>query len=178
MPRILLGTKTTWYYPYFTGEDIDFLEVLMWSTVQLRHRLRQVCTLNQYPTLFPLYTILSPLRFQAPFLSNETNMGWLYGTLGAHRFINQFAIIKGNIFYQLSINLFFPYFFLFLRKISPELTTANPPLFAEEDWPWANIHAHLPLLYVWGRLLQHGFLPSGTMSVPGIRTGELRAAKK
>ena len=25
--------------------------------------------------------------------------------------------------------------FLFLRKISPELTTANPPLFAEEDWP-------------------------------------------
>ena len=25
----------------------------------------------------------------------------------------------------------------FLRKISPELTsTANPPLFAEEDWPW------------------------------------------
>ena len=27
------------------------------------------------------------------------------------------------------------FFFLFLRKISPELTTANPPLFAEEDWP-------------------------------------------
>ena len=27
----------------------------------------------------------------------------------------------------------------FLRKISPELTAANPPLFAEEDWPWANI---------------------------------------
>ena len=27
-------------------------------------------------------------------------------------------------------------FFLFLRKISPELTsTAGPPLFAEEDWP-------------------------------------------
>ena len=25
--------------------------------------------------------------------------------------------------------------FIFLRKISPELTTANPPLFAEEDWP-------------------------------------------
>ena len=23
----------------------------------------------------------------------------------------------------------------FLRKISPELTVANPPLFAEEDWP-------------------------------------------
>ena len=26
--------------------------------------------------------------------------------------------------------------FLFLRKISPELTSAaNPPLFADEDWP-------------------------------------------
>ena len=35
--------------------------------------------------------------------------------------------------------------FFFLRKISPELTAASPPLFAEEDWPWANIHAHLPL---------------------------------
>ena len=26
-------------------------------------------------------------------------------------------------------------FFFFLSKISPELTAANPPLFAEEDWP-------------------------------------------
>ena len=41
-------------------------------------------------------------------------------------------------------------FFIFLEgKISPELTAANPPLFAEEDWPRANIHAHLPLLYMW-----------------------------
>ena len=40
-------------------------------------------------------------------------------------------------------------FFFLLWKISPELTTTNPPLFAEEDWPWANIHAHLPLLYMW-----------------------------
>ena len=29
--------------------------------------------------------------------------------------------------------------FFFLRKISPELTVANPSLFAEDDWPWANI---------------------------------------
>ena len=41
------------------------------------------------------------------------------------------------------------YFFFFWRKISPELTAANPPLFAEEDWPWPNIHAHLPLFYMW-----------------------------
>ena len=40
--------------------------------------------------------------------------------------------------------------FFFLRKISPELTSAaSRPLFAEEDWPWANICAHLPLLYMW-----------------------------
>ena len=39
---------------------------------------------------------------------------------------------------------------VFLRKISPELTSAtNPPLFAEEDRPWANIRAHLPLLCMW-----------------------------
>ena len=41
-------------------------------------------------------------------------------------------------------------FVCFLRKISPELTSAtNPPLFAEEDWPCANMCAHLPLLYMW-----------------------------
>ena len=40
--------------------------------------------------------------------------------------------------------------FVFLRKISPELTSAaSPPLFGEEDWPRANIRAHLPLLYTW-----------------------------
>ena len=36
---------------------------------------------------------------------------------------------------QFTSHLFFVVFF-FLRKISPELTSAaNPPLFAEEDWP-------------------------------------------
>ena len=39
--------------------------------------------------------------------------------------------------------------FFFLRKISPELTTSNLPLFAEEDWSWANIHAHLLLFSMW-----------------------------
>ena len=39
--------------------------------------------------------------------------------------------------------------FFFLRKTRPELTSANPPLLAEEDWLWANIRAHLPLLYMW-----------------------------
>ena len=27
------------------------------------------------------------------------------------------------------------FFFVFLRKLSPELSTASPPLFAEEAWP-------------------------------------------
>ena len=44
-------------------------------------------------------------------------------------------------------NMSFCLFVCFLRKISPELITASPPLIAEEDWPWANIRAHLPLLY-------------------------------
>ena len=48
-----------------------------------------------------------------------------------------------------NVVLFYIFYFLFLRKFSPELTAANPPLLAEEDWPWANIHAHLPLLYMW-----------------------------
>ena len=49
------------------------------------------------------------------------------------------------------VNYLFTYLFIFLlRKISPELTSAtNSPLFAEEGWPWANIHAHLPPLSMW-----------------------------
>ena len=34
---------------------------------------------------------------------------------------------------------FISFLFFFFLKISPELTTASPPLFAEEAWPWANI---------------------------------------
>ena len=37
--------------------------------------------------------------------------------------------------YLVSTHFFFKFFF-FLRKISTELTSAaNPPLFAEKDWP-------------------------------------------
>ena len=66
---------------------------------------------------------------------------------------------------------------MFLRKISSELTSAtNPPLFAEEDWPWANIHSHLPLLYMWDAYHSMAW-QAGDMSAPGIQTGEPRAAK-
>ena len=46
---------------------------------------------------------------------------------------------------------FFVFVFVFvLRKINPELTSAaNPPIFAEEDWPWANTRVHLLLFYMW-----------------------------
>ena len=45
--------------------------------------------------------------------------------------------------------VFLVFCFVFLKKISPELTSAaNPPLFAEEDWPWDNILAYLLLLYM------------------------------
>ena len=43
-----------------------------------------------------------------------------------------------------------PNFCVCVRKIGPELTSvANLPLFAEEDCPWANICAHLPLFCMW-----------------------------
>ena len=65
-------------------------------------------------------------------------------------------------------------FFFFLRKISPELTpVANPPLFAEEDWPRANICVHLPLLYMWDAYHSTG----GAISAPGIQTGKPQVAK-
>ena len=35
----------------------------------------------------------------------------------------------------LKVKVLIRFFFLFWLKISPELTIANPPLFAEEDWP-------------------------------------------
>ena len=65
------------------------------------------------------------------------------------------------MFFSPSITLFYYQFHnFFWSKISPELTSAaNPPLFAEEDWPWPNILAHLCLFYV-GCLPQHG-LTSG-----------------
>ena len=62
------------------------------------------------------------------------------------------------------------YLFIFFRKISPELTcAANVPLFAKEDWPWANICAHLPLLYVWDARHSVAWQVM-CRSAPGIRT--------
>ena len=70
--------------------------------------------------------------------------------------IAQFTLLPSlNVFFRPKIRIWggalrvfcLPWFFW---AISPELTSAaNSPLFAEEDWPWANIRAHLPLLSMW-----------------------------
>ena len=67
-----------------------------------------------------------------------------------------------------------PRLFFFSRKISPELTTANPPLFAEEDWLCANIRSHLPLLYTWDvyhRMANPRLPRSGTCKLNRCTTG-------
>ena len=66
---------------------------------------------------------------------------------------------------------------VFLKKISPELTSAaNPPLCAEEDWPWANIHAHLPLLYM-GDVCHIMAWSAVHRTTPRIRAGKPWAAE-
>ena len=64
-----------------------------------------------------------------------------------------------------------------MRKISPELTSAtNGALFAEEDWPWANIRAHLPLLYMWDACHSMAW-QAVRRPAPGIQTAEPWAKK-
>ena len=61
--------------------------------------------------------------------------------------------------------------------MGPELTAANPPLFSEENWPWANIRAHLPLLYMWDAYYTMA-LPRNAMSAPGIQTRQPQATEE
>ena len=67
--------------------------------------------------------------------------------------VNRSMFLNSAMWWVFLVILFFSFFILFLnflRKISPELTSAaKRPFFAEEDWPWANIRAHLPLFYMW-----------------------------
>ena len=110
---------------------------------------------------------------------SETAMPGVHGGCCAwQRIPSQQPAFLANSQHQLTA-LWVDLSFFILRKISPELASATkPPLFAEEDWPWANICAHLPLLYMWDTCLpQHG-LPSGAMSAPGIWTSEPRPLKQ
>ena len=69
------------------------------------------------------------------------------------------------------------FLFFFFRKISPELISAtSPPLFAEGDWPWANICASLPLFYMWDAC--HNMACYAVRrSAPRIQTSKPRAAE-
>ena len=56
--------------------------------------------------------------------------GWILS------FLFKFIIFFSKKLVKLAItSYFYFYLFIFLRKMSPEITTGNPPLFAEEDWP-------------------------------------------
>ena len=73
---------------------------------------------------------------------------------------------------SVNVCLFVCFLFAFFEKISPELTSAtSPPLSAEEDWPWANIRAHLPLLYMWDAYHSMAW-QAVRRSAPGIQTSE------
>ena len=75
------------------------------------------------------------------------------------------------------IKVYFIYLFIYLRKIRPELTSVtNHPLFPEEDWPWANIRVHIPLLYMWDAC--HSMACQAVCrSRPRIQTSEPRATE-
>ena len=47
---------------------------------------------------------------------------------------------------------------------------------SEEDWPWANIHAHLPLLYMWDACHSMAW-QAVRRSPPGLQTSEPQAGK-
>ena len=67
-------------------------------------------------------------------------------------------------------------FFCF-EEDSSELTSATNPLrFAEEDGPWANIHAPLPLLYIWDGCHSMAWQAVRT-SAPRIGASEPEAAE-
>ena len=99
------------------------------------------CKLKQYlhysnPAIFPSFL---PFSFFLSFLS----------LLLPFYFFSFLPLPFLFIFISFKI-LFLSFVYFFLRKISPELTSAaNLPLSAEEAWPWANIGAHLRLLYMW-----------------------------
>ena len=99
-----------------------------------------------YLTLFILW--LAFLFFQLP--SHYSLRGSSLISSMRHQKIKYevIEVLDGWLCYNFDISLFL----LLLRKISPEVTSANPTLFAAEDWPWANIHAHLPLHFICGTL--------------------------
>ena len=82
-----------------------------------------------------------------------------------------------HLFISVTRIFFLSFFLFFLRKTSPELTyTANPPLFAKEDWPWANICDHLPLFCMWDTSQSMAWW-TVHWSAPRIRTRKTQSAE-
>ena len=72
-------------------------------------------------------------------------MGKQHKFLMTHILYDSWCCVRLLIFI---LSFLFGFFFL-VTKIRPELTSdANPPLFAEEDWPWANI-VPIFLYFIW-----------------------------
>ena len=67
--------------------------------------------------------------------------------------------------------------FFFLRKISPELTTASPPHFLLRKPGPELTPVPIFLYFIRGTLSTAWLLPSSAMSAPGIQTSEPGAAE-
>ena len=74
--------------------------------------------------IFPLYLSYLTLFI----LKWEMDLKWILSTISGYLLYNENLSPNSHLFIY------------FLRKISPELTSAaSPPLFAEEDWPWTSM---------------------------------------
>ena len=65
------------------------------------------------------------------FEQDEENISKLTQKIFTMNGVLNFSHMLSNMFSKVAHFVLF----FFLRKISPELTSVNPPLFAEEDWP-------------------------------------------
>ena len=122
-----------------------------------------------------LWIIKHKLNNETPFFTYKTATKWNNNT--KHLLImSPWKVVKPQM---LLVVVWFPtiLFCVCVRKISPELTSAaNPLLFAEEDGSWANICAHLPLLYMWDACHNMTW-QTVCKSAPGIWTSDPRATK-
>ena len=85
-----------------------------------------LCFLNCLP---------SEILYSSEILTNELVIAF-FSFSSAGSAVRLFcAPLTSTLCHSDGTELFPKLLFIFLRKISPELTTTNPPLFAEEDWP-------------------------------------------
>ena len=146
-------------YPYFS--------------LALRKLRENFCTdLNNrfsYPTMF--YTLFYRLLVHLVFSSYSLLMHTYLFIVSFLRIFYKLKTYKYDLY--LSIWLINFHFWIHIAAIFRFLFIY---FVFEEDWPWANIHAHLPLLYMWDAC--HSIAWQAVhRSAPGIQTGEPRAAK-